>query len=412
MKILGMFFLLSLVCLSNAQQTKRALFIGNSYTAYNNLPQMVSQCATSTGDQLIFNSNTPGGSTFQGHTTNSASIEKIEIGDWDFVSLQEQSQLPAFSDGQVQQDVFPYATQLNDLIKLHNPCAETIFYMTWGRKNGDANNCPVWPPVCTYEGMDSLLYLRYMQMAQMNDALVSPVGQVWGYLRENHPNIELYTSDESHPSYAGSYAAACSFYTVIFRKDPTLISWNGNLSQQEAQTIRNAAKLVVFDNLSFWRVGLNDPVALYETTNSTMVDYTFINQSQHYQNSTWFIDGVEVSTDQNLNYTFPITGLFNVKLVVDRCAYQSIYEEMITVGFMNLDAPETTSISVYPNPATNELIVENAPFSAIQISDLSGKIVLSEISNNAALHTIDISKFEAGVYILISSDQRFLIVKK
>lgn len=58
-------------------------------------------------------------------------------------------------------DVFPYAAQLCQLIRQHNPLAEPMFYMTWGRQNGDASNCVVWPAVFTYQGIDSLLQLRY-----------------------------------------------------------------------------------------------------------------------------------------------------------------------------------------------------------------------------------------------------------
>lgn len=47
------------------------------------------------------------------------------------------------------------------------------------------------------------------------------------------------------PSVAGTYAAACCFYTTIFRKDPTLISFNSSLTTIEADSIKMAAKLIV-----------------------------------------------------------------------------------------------------------------------------------------------------------------------
>src|SRR5690606_1716533 len=125
---------------------------------------------------------------------------------------------------QVETEVFPYAKKLDSLVRHYNSCAETVFYMTWGYKNGDAGNCAVYPPICTYQGMDSLLRSRYTMMADSNDALVSPVGPVRRYLRTYHPAIELYDIDGSHPSVAGTYAAACSFYSVLFRKDPSGIS--------------------------------------------------------------------------------------------------------------------------------------------------------------------------------------------
>jgi hypothetical protein len=195
MKKIFTYILFSLFCINffavQGQATKKALFLGNSYTGYNNLAQLTATLALSAGDSLISTALTPGGYTLEGHSTNSNTLNAISNGSWDFVVLQEQSQRPSFPATQVTQEVFPYARALDSLINQHNSCAETVFYMTWGRKNGDASNCAFWPPVCTYEGMDSLLNLRYRQMANDNDAIVSPVGAVWHYIRDTYPNIEL-----------------------------------------------------------------------------------------------------------------------------------------------------------------------------------------------------------------------------
>lgn len=395
-----------------AQLVKHALFIGNSYTSYNNLPQMVSSCASSTGDQLVYDSNTPGGSSLQGHTSNTTTIDKIQIGNWDFVALQEQSQRPSFPDAQVAQDVFPFATQLNNLIEQYNPCAETVFYMTWGRKNGDAQNCPTWPPVCTYSGMDSLLYLRYMQMAATNQACVSPVGAVWKYLRLNHPQIELYNADESHPSYAGSYAAACSFYAVIFRKNPNLITWNGTLSAQDAAILRNAAKVVVFDQLTLWRVGLQDPVANFETTNTGTFEAAFLNTSSNYETSSWYVDGILVSTDHNLTHTFAVTGPHQVKLVVEKCGYEASLEQEVLVGFMSIDVFSMRSTSIYPNPTDDMVYIDDVIGNSIFIFDLSGKLLI-ETSNHASGRVeLNISKLQPGIFVVVVDEKRYLLMKK
>ena len=226
MKAYKHFFTVSGLLLSlqgSSQAHTRVLFIGNSYTGVNNLPQIVYDVCLSAGDTIQFSSNSPGGTTFQQHVSNTTTEAEIKLGNWDFVVLQEQSQLPSFPINQVQSQCFPYAAMLNDSIEKYNPCAETVFYMTWGRKNGDASNCSSWPPVCTYAGMDSLLHLRYMTMAADNQSIVSPVGAVWNYVRSNFPSINLYQSDESHPSLAGSYLAACTFYTSLLRKNPLLI---------------------------------------------------------------------------------------------------------------------------------------------------------------------------------------------
>ncbi len=204
--------------------------------------------AISAGDSLFFDRNTPGGYTLEGHSQNALSLSKIATGSWDYVVMQEQSQRPVTNTFRFKQG----AKRLFDSIKAYNFCAVPMFYMTWGRKNGDANSCPSFPAMCTYLGMDSALRHNYLDLADEMNAEVSPVSVVWRNLRQNHPNIELYTADESHPSPAGSYAAACSFYSMIFKKDPTAISFNSSLSAANAAIIRNAAKIEVFDSLGKW----------------------------------------------------------------------------------------------------------------------------------------------------------------
>ena len=152
----------------------------------------------------------------------------------------------------------PYVQLLDNEINAYNPNGETMLYMTWGRKNGDASRCARLPVVCTYAGMDALTRERYMYLAQTYHAVVTPAGAVWRYIRAHYPDIELYETDESHPIAAGAYATACAFYTTIFRKDPTNITYKYNLSDNDAARIRSAAKAVVYDSLIYWHIGEYD----------------------------------------------------------------------------------------------------------------------------------------------------------
>ena len=254
-------FLILIFCFSNIlgqSQTKKALFIGNSYTLENNLAQITASIASSVGDKLIFSTSAIPNYSLQQHSTNSTSLSLIRQGGWDYVVLQEYSQYPSEPLAWVESNVYPFARYLNNEINAYNSSAETVFYMTWGRKNGDASRCAVLPVVCTYVGMDDLTRERYMYMAQANQAIVSPVGAVWRYIRENYPSIELYQTDGSHPSAAGSYAAACCFYAAIFRKDPSLATYNFTIDPTDALKIRAAAKQVVFYNLKTWYIGVYD----------------------------------------------------------------------------------------------------------------------------------------------------------
>lgn len=265
-----------------AQEPKKVLFIGNSYTQVNNLPNLVLQVSQSANEAISYGENTPGGCTFAQHCQNN-SMDLIRQGGWDVVVLQEQSQYPSFPQSQVEQEVFPYATMLVDQIYRSNPDGEAMFYMTWGRKNGDERNAVYFPVLGTYEGMDSMLYERYMYMARTNDASVCPVGRVWRYIRNNHPEIELYQTDDSHPSMAGSYAAACSFFTMIFHRSPLDIIYTADLDTAVAATIRQATKTVVYDNLSFWlrQNGSSDTTTTDTTTTDTTQTDTTTTDTTH-----------------------------------------------------------------------------------------------------------------------------------
>ena len=176
------------------QQTK-VLFLGNSYTSVNSLPQLVSNLALSLNESIYWESNTPGGYTLQGHSTNTTSLSKINLNSWDYVFIQEQSQIPSFPPLQVATDCYPYAALLVDSIRASNTCCEPVFYMTWGRENGDPLNCVNYPPLCTYDGMQARLRESYLQMSIDNQCTVSPVGAAWKYVRDHYRSIGLYTSD-------------------------------------------------------------------------------------------------------------------------------------------------------------------------------------------------------------------------
>ena len=348
--------ILQLTVHGTAQEIKRVLFLGNSYTSVNNLPGMTAACAQSAGDSLIIDSNTPGGYTFEGHSTNAISLQKIAQGNWDFVVLQEQSQRPSFPIEQVEVEVFPFATQLDSLIQAANPCTETVFYMTWGRANGDASNCPNWPPVCTYAGMDSLLNERYRMMAVNNDALLAPVGAVWRNLREQHPEIMLYQADESHPSEAGTYAAACTFYSVIYRKSPTLINYIGNLNSDHASAIRNAVDMIVYNDLAEWHIGEYDPQAAFTAdTTDTENLIGFQNQSTSATDYYWDFGDGNVSTDTNPTHLYD-PGIYEVSLTASRCgAYDTLAIE-INVIATTREETDDQSLHIFPNPVRGNVM--------------------------------------------------------
>lgn len=292
----------------------RVLFIGNSYIYTNNLPSVLSQCAASTGRFVETASSAPGGYTLQQHWSNSTTRMWIMQGNWDYVVLQEQSQIPSFPDWQVESDCYPYAQMLNDTILKYNPCAETVYYMTWGRQNGDSQNCAGWPPVCTYEGMDDLLHERYVFMAAANQGIVAPAGATWREWRTQYPDVNLYSADGSHPNATGTYLIACAFYAALFRDNPENITFLGGQTEEVANNIQSVAKSVVYDQMNSWYIGSYDVQAVFSYLTNDAGLITGINNSTFSTSFKWLVDGNEFETSE-LDYTVPASGTYPVTLI-------------------------------------------------------------------------------------------------
>ncbi len=319
MKNLILFLLLTIGLIGFSQsQTRKVLFLGNSYTYFNNLPQIVSDLATNTGDVLIFDSHMPGGYTLQDHFASTVSKNKILSNNWDYVVLQEQSQRPSFA---VPLAFFNAFGALKGYIKQNKPCAQVTSFMTWGYLNGDSQNCATNPSVCTYTGMDNIIRERYMDFSDVHESEVTPVGVVWRFIKENYPSINLYDPDGSHPSLAGSYIAACCFYTSIFRKNPTLISNNYGLDATTASIIKTATKSLVFDQMLNWYIGKYVPNSNFSYIIGAGTNQIVINNVEPtYRNSVnWDFGDGTTSTAMLPTHSYATNGNYTIRLTSNKC---------------------------------------------------------------------------------------------
>lgn len=391
----------------------RVLFIGNSYTYVNNLPQIVADVAASAGDTLVYDMSAQGGFTLSQHVAYAPTLAKIQAGSWDYVVLQDQSQLPALPPDLFDQWGYPYAKRMDSLINAYNPCAETIFYMTWGRKNKDYDNCgvyPNWPYYCSYNTMDSVLRARYMLMADSNKATVSPVGAVWRHIRGNYPGIELYDGDESHPAPAGSYAGACSFFTAIFKKPADSIKYNFSLSATDAANIRKAASKVVYDSMNFWHIGQYETIADFSHNASGMLPVSFTNKSANATQYEWNFGDGQTSTAANPTHTYTSTGTYMVRLVstgASQCS-DTAYAKVNTWGTGIADHSLKAEFIIAPNPAGNILYIRSGLFTKgnyrIQIRNSIGQLVYEQQSVGTEIQALDISALAGGMYMLNIKD--------
>ena len=397
----------------HGQSTKKVLFIGNSYTAANNLPLLVKNMANSTGDALIYDFYTPGGYRFMNHASDQTTLSKINSDNWDYVALQGQSQETSFSEAQMQTEVYPYVDTLSNTIRTNNECSQPLFYMTWGRENGDATNCSFIPWVCTYEGMDDAIRASYIFMSESNAAELAPAGAVWRYLRENYPNINLYSGDGSHPSLAGSYAVACAFYTMIYKKDPTFISWNSTLNENEVNLIKTAAKTIVFDEISDWDFTLSPIADFSEEINNGEASFT--HTGSDFESILWDFGDGNTSTETNPIHTFIENGIYEVSQTITKCEKSDTKTKTIEIITLHTERFNKQQFAVYPNPTAGKLtvnLVKHYKQVNISISSLSGKTLLKTTIKNSTNFEFNISTLSKGLYILkVLADDNVYIQK-
>jgi hypothetical protein len=376
-------------------QTKRVLFLGNSYTSVNDLPNTFRQLALSAGDTVIVDSNAPGGYTLQGHSTNATSLSKIAQGNWDFVVLQEQSQMPSFPPAQVQQDTYPYAAELDSLIHVADSCAQTVFYMTWGRKNGDASNCASYPQICTFWGMQARLRQSYVEMADLNHATVAPAGEAWKKSRLTDSLINLWSADNSHPSMEGTYLTACVFYATLYQKTPVGLTYISSLNSSTAAFLQGIAEQVVFDSLDTWNVGIDYPHADFSFQQTSATAVSFMDESGNAQNATWIIDGQNYS-GAFVNHDFGAHGNYSVSLISSNSCFTDTLTQTISVGTIGIESQAENEIRVYPNPSHNEVQIGLEGLFHYTIQDTKGSLLLS----GNAVSGIELHALPKGIYFL------------
>jgi len=424
-----LFLLLIIVSNTNVcSQTTKILFLGNSYTGRHNLPEKVSMLASSLGDSVYFDSNTPGGARLMDHAVNPTSLEKISQDDWDFVVIQAQSQEPSLQPAQVVSNVLPYAAILCDSVKSNNPCSETVFYMTWGRKYGDQQNCPTWPPVCTFLGMQERLVAGYMGMGEQNSSTVAPAGLAWKHTMDNDPDslINLYSADYSHPSLHGTYLTACVMYATMFQRSPLGATYYAGLPSSDALFLQQMAEEVVLGeeyNFTFSDTYTGVQYDLrwqdwFDFGNIVFADFTFsgqdgiydfIDSSLNADTYSWDFGDGSISSLQNPSHAYTESGNYAVVQSASNPCFHDTAYDTINVLFTNMnDSREQKKVLVFPNPANSILgikIETNGIHRLISyaIYDFNGRFVAEGIlSGKDGLYRrqIDLSSYNKGSYNL------------
>ncbi len=174
-----------------------------------------------------------GGWTLANHIQSTETLDQLKSTTWNYVVLQEQSEIPSVKQFRTQ-EMYPAAREL--VHKIKNIGATPIFFITWAHRNG-------WPEngMNDFGSMQYQINNGYMQIAGELNVPFAPVGPAWYTAVVEHPELNLWQEDGSHPTEQGTYLAACVFYAVIFHESPEGLTYRANLSPETAKTIQAVA---------------------------------------------------------------------------------------------------------------------------------------------------------------------------
>jgi len=204
-----------------SKQPIRMLFIGNSFTARNDLPNLIAQLAAEQGITVEPTLLSMGGASLRMHWNKGQALKAIQSGKYDYVVLQEQSTLPVKNAARMRENVLLF----DEAIKAAG--AKAVLYMTWARKHSPDHQ--------------KLITDAYESIGRETGAVVVPVGKIWWQFMAKNDSPALHDKDQSHPTPAGSYLAACAFIATLFGKSPLEIKYiPKGLSAADAQKLQKA----------------------------------------------------------------------------------------------------------------------------------------------------------------------------
>ena len=227
-------------------QAFKVLFIGNSYTYYNDLNKsdgIFANIARNAGYTKVSVRSIYKGSYYlhkfldPNDTYGKQVLQALKSSTkYDIVIIQEQSANPIANPA----DFYTSCRQFKTLIDANG--GEMWLYATWGYKTGHSNLSKYGP---TTERMEMRLRAAYTAIAEELGVGVVYAGAAMTKAFTDKIGIELYNSDNTHPSAAGSYLVAWTMFGTIFGVDPINLTYNGILKKSQADALRAVASEIV-----------------------------------------------------------------------------------------------------------------------------------------------------------------------
>lgn len=399
MKRLIFILMILFINIAAAQDTCKVLFIGNSFTSQNDLPNIFHQLAQGAGKNVLIASHMPGGisvgDTAQGaaaHMNNPVVYNLIRSNDWDYLILQDNQGRFCLPYGQFSPSslVIEGHLKIRDSLLYYHPCAHMIWYTGFGPKNG-------YPPYGnTGVALIDSIYQNYQFLNDTAHQIIAPIGAAFKRIINQFPNIDLWAGDGVHPSLHGTTLVADVIYSSLFKSSPILSNYNSGITNFEDSLLKAIGFETTIDSIHY--TGLSNI-----TPNVSQVgNVLFVNG---FQNCQWFLNDLPMM----INYCeaqITTNGLYYAQVSDSNgCSYLTLSE------YYSVTASEnklSDKLNIYPNPAEDFLSIHNSlNFKQYVIKDMTGKVILIDHKK-----TLDISQLDSGVYIMtLENDNGFIHTK-
>ncbi len=226
------------------------LFIGNSYTIYNDMPLMFEMFCRKAGDDVYIDNCSVLGASLDYLSRIQIVEDMIKSKNWDYIVLQ--SSPVNMADSSMFSQEFITLQRLKEIIISNNSNTKIIYPMLWSPRYGATISGELLRETYSYNEFQEMIYNGNLFITDSMDILSAPIGWVWYYIVNNVSDIELYDDDGYHPSALGSYLCASVYYSLIFKKSSESINYYSNISTAKAKLIQRASSDIVLNDYSIW----------------------------------------------------------------------------------------------------------------------------------------------------------------
>lgn len=308
----------------NVDKPLRVLFFGNSLMFFNDMPSLFKNLAEKSGKEIYVDSVTRGSATisdFANSTTDvgSQAYRKLQTQSWDYVIIEPSRRTTPYENTVFEAELA--AAKVMQRLAT-NAGAEILLYCVWGNNDGTLTEYNATNPIAMVKGKVHYDYSRKDHVAflrTVSERISQALGGVGiidaGYAFENsiaeYPSINLYDTDERHPSLEGSYLAAATVYATIYGQSPENIGFTGG-SVLYFEMQRMAAATVIGGRIPDLS---NDTEEIEQVDDPTKYDILFIGSDlvDNYDATTALASMINLSEGLTLNlkYVTNSTGVLN-----------------------------------------------------------------------------------------------------